>query len=240
MSDDGNQTTRDRDPWAPFVPAIYWTVGKGGIAALTHLFAPLKAYGRDRVPRHGGAVLAMNHFHLVDAPLAGTACPRRIVFVAKDEAHVVPGLGELIRSHGTLAIKRGESDRDAIRRAREAVRNNHLLGMYIEGTRQRNGVPGDPKPGAAMIAMNEGVPIVPAAIHGSQRWKLGNFAPCSVAFGEPMRFDELPRNSKGYREASAEVMAEINRLFDFLVEMHERGRPDAEPPRRAAVPSRLG
>jgi 1-acyl-sn-glycerol-3-phosphate acyltransferase len=238
-SDDGG-APREPDPWAPLVPFVYWTVGKGAIGPLTRLLAPLRVYGRDRVPRHGGAVLAANHFHLVDAPTLGTASRRRIVFVAKMESHEVPGLGQLIRSHGTLAIRRGESDRDAIRRARETVRDNHLLGMFIEGTRQRAGVPGTAKPGAAMIAMNEGVPIVPAAIHGSQRWKLGNFAPVSVAFGEPMRFDELPRNSRGYREASVEVMAEIVRLWEFLVEMHRRGRPAAEPPRRANVPARLG
>jgi 1-acyl-sn-glycerol-3-phosphate acyltransferase len=100
-------------------------------------------------------------------------------------------------------------------------------------------VPGEPKPGAALVAMHEGVPIVPAAVHGTQRWRVGNFQPVSVAFGEPMRFDEYPRTSKGYRQASAEVMDEIRRLWGFLVEMHGRGRPDGRPPRRATVPSRL-
>jgi 1-acyl-sn-glycerol-3-phosphate acyltransferase len=147
------------------------------------------------------------------------------------EAHVVPGLGELIRSHGTLAIRRGESDRDALRRMRETVRDNHLLGMFIEGTRQRSGVPGEPKPGAAMVAIQEGVPIVPAAVHGSLAWNW-NFKPVSVAFGEPMRFHDYPRNAKGYRGATDEVMEEIRRLWRFLVQMHGLGRPEATPPRR--------
>jgi 1-acyl-sn-glycerol-3-phosphate acyltransferase len=229
----------DADRWAPFVAPIYWTLGKGGFGTATRLLAPLKGYGRERVPRHGGAVLAMNHFHAIDPACFGTACPRRIVFAAKIEIHATPGLGQLVRSHGAVAIRRGESDRDAVRRMRETVRNNHLLGMFIEGTRQRSGVPGEPKPGAALVAMHEGVPIVPAAVHGTQRWRVGNFQPVSVAFGEPMRFDEYPRNSKGYRQASAEVMDEIRRLWGFLVEMHGRGRPDGRPPRRATVPSRL-
>ena len=126
------------------------------------------------------------------------------MYAAKIEVHGVPGLGQLIRSHGTLSIRRGESDRDALRRMREAVRHNHLLGMFVEGTRQRDGVPGEAKPGAAMVAIHEGVPIVPAAVYGSLDWNW-NFKPVSVAFGEPIRFDEYPRNSAGYRQASAEV-----------------------------------
>jgi hypothetical protein len=53
-----------------------------------------------------------------------------------------------------------------------------------------------------------------------------------------MRFDEYPRNSQGYRQVSDEVMEEIRRLWSFLVEMHELGRPRAQPPRRAHLPSK--
>jgi 1-acyl-sn-glycerol-3-phosphate acyltransferase len=121
---------------------------------------------------------------------------------------------------------------------RETVRNNDLLGLFVEGTRQKTGVPGEAKSGAAMVAIQEGVPVVPAAIHGSQYWKW-NWAPVSVAFGEPMRFDEYPRNGRGYKQATAEIQEEILRLWRFLVEMHELGRPDAVPPRRASVPSKV-
>jgi 1-acyl-sn-glycerol-3-phosphate acyltransferase len=219
------------------VPVMWWSVGKGIFGTLAWTTARLKAYGRERVPREGGAVLAMNHFHYMDPAAFGAASPRRVVFAAKIEMHRVPGLGQLIRSHGTLSIRRGESDRDALRRMRETVRQNHLLGMFVEGTRQRSGVPGEAKPGAAMVAIQEGVPIVPAAVHGSQVWRW-NFKPVSVAFGEPMRFDEYPRNSQGYRQVSDEVMEEIRRLWSFLVEMHELGRPRAQPPRRAHLPSK--
>jgi 1-acyl-sn-glycerol-3-phosphate acyltransferase len=123
---------------------------------------------------------------------------------------------------------------------RETVRENDLLGLFVEGTRQKTGVPGEAKPGAAMVAISEGVPVVPAAIHGSQTWKLGNRAPVSIAFGEPLRFAEHPRNSKGYAAASEEIMAEIRRLWDWLVRLHElEERPrHATPPRREHVPSK--
>ena len=108
-------------------------------------------------------------------------------------------------------------------------------GPYSEGTRQRSGIPGEAKPGAAMVAINEGVPIVPAAVYGSLEWNW-NFRPVSVAFGEPMRFDTYARNSSGYRAATEEVMLEIRRLWQFLADVHRLGRPPATPPRRAALP----
>ena len=219
---------------------FWWGLGRTLFSAVTWALVPMKSYGKERVPRAGGAVLACNHLAWIDVPVVGTVCPRRIVFLAKAEAHEIPALGPLMRSFGTLSVRRGESDREAVRLARETVRNNHLLGMFVEGTRQRGGEPGEAKPGAAMVAIQEGVPVVPAAIYGSHLWKAGNRAPISVAWGEPMRFDHLPRNSKGYREATAEIQREIRRLWEFLGEMHRLGRPAGTPPRRATVPSRTG
>jgi 1-acyl-sn-glycerol-3-phosphate acyltransferase len=202
-----------------------WGVGRLTLAPLVRLVAPMRNYGAERVPRTGGVVLAVNHFSWIDPPAFGAACPRTIYYVAKIEAHVVPGLGQLIRAFGTRSVRRGESDREAVREMRDLVRQGHALGMFVEGTRQRSGVPGEARPGAAMVALQEEVPVVPAAIHGSQYWRVGNFHPVSVAWGDPMQFEGLPRSGKGYREASALIQEEIHRLWRFLVEMHELGRP---------------
>ena len=222
-----------------FEDVVYWTVGKGLIGTATRLLVPIKTYGRERIPREGGLVLAMNHFSYADPPVYGAVFPRRIVFVAKTELFDSPGLAQLMRAHGTLAIRRGESDRDALRRMRDAARHNEVLGLFVEGTRQRAGIPGIAKPGAAMVAVQEGVPVLPAAIHGSQHWRPGNFHPVSVAFGEPMRFAEYPRNGKGYAAATEKIQAELHQLWEFVVDMHERGRPQGTPPRRAHVPSKV-
>jgi 1-acyl-sn-glycerol-3-phosphate acyltransferase len=223
------------------VDIFYYTVGKGFLGSLTRAATSIRAYGLERVPREGGGVLAMNHFNFIDIPVFGTICPRRLVFVGKSELFDHPGLSQLIRAHGALPIRRGESDRDALRRMRETVRENDMLGLFIEGTRQKSGVPGKPMPGAAMIAISEGVPVIPAAIHGSQTWKLGNRAEVSLAFGEPMRFPEHTRNSKGYAAASEEIMSEIRRLWEWLVHLHElEQRPRrATPPRREHVPQKV-
>ena len=207
-----------------------WAIGRVTLQPLTRLVVPLRNYGVERVPRSGGVVLAFNHFHWIDPPVMGTASPRTVHFLAKVEAHRVPGLGQLIRSFGTISVRRGESDREAVRLMREVVRDGHVLGLFAEGTRQTTGVPGPVQPGAAMVALQEHVPVVPAAIHGSHEWRLGNWAPVSVAWGEPVRFEGLPKGGKGYREASAEIERRIHRLHDWLVEIHALGRP------RGAVP----
>jgi 1-acyl-sn-glycerol-3-phosphate acyltransferase len=197
------------------------------------LSSRLHSYGADRIPRTGGVVLAFNHFSWIDIPCFGYVCKRHLYFLAKVEAHGVPGLGQLIRTFGTLSVRRGESDREAVRQMREVVRVGEALGVFVEGTRQRSGVPGHVQPGAAMVALQEDVPVICGAIHGSQNWRLGNFEPVSIAWGEPMRFDGLPRGGKGYREASHQIEQELYRLWSWLRELHEAGRPrEAVPPAR--------
>jgi 1-acyl-sn-glycerol-3-phosphate acyltransferase len=209
-----------------------WAVGRATIGTAVKLVAPLRVYGAERVPLEGGLVVASNHFSWIDPPALGAASPRTLYFMAKVEAHRVPGLGQLMRTFGAFPVRRGESDRDAVRTMRGIVGDGNALGMFAEGTRQRSGVPGPVQPGAAMVAINEDAPLVPVAINGSHEWRLGTFRPVSVAFGEPLRFDGLPRGGRGYKEASLEIERKVRELWDWLVEMHELGRPrDATPPR---------
>jgi 1-acyl-sn-glycerol-3-phosphate acyltransferase len=207
-----------------------WAVGRLTIGTAVRILAPLRIYGRERMPSYGGVVLAMNHFSWLDPPAFGTTSPRTIHYMAKIEAHEVPGLGQLIRAFGTFSVRRGESDREAVRLMREVVREGNVLGIFAEGTRQRTGVPGTVLPGAAMAALQEGVPVLPAAVYGSYEWRPANFAPVSIAYGEPMRFDGLPRNARGYREASAQIERELRRLWEWLRWLHEIGRPAVATP----------
>jgi 1-acyl-sn-glycerol-3-phosphate acyltransferase len=208
---------------------VAWLVGRPTFGALVRTFAPLRAYGRERVPRHGPVVFCFNHFSWLDPWAIGSVTPRTLYYVAKQEAHDHRLVGPLIRIFGTSSVRRGESDREAVRIMREVVRRGDALGMFPEGTRQQR-EPGEVKAGAAMVAIQEGVPVICAAIHGTQDWRLGNFHPVSIAFGEPFDLGVHPRNSKGYRDGSAEIQREIRRLFDFLVHTHALGRP------RVAIP----
>jgi 1-acyl-sn-glycerol-3-phosphate acyltransferase len=207
-----------------------WLVGRPVFYALVRTFAPLRIYGSERIPLHGAFILCCNHFSWLDPWAIGLAVPRTVYYIAKQEAHDTPVVGPLIRMFGTAPIRRGESDREAVRAMREIVRRGDTLGMFPEGTRQER-EPGPVLPGAAMVAIQEGVPVVCGAIEGTQTWRLGSFRPVSVAYGEPFSLHGLPRNSRGYREGSERIRHEIRRQWEFLVRAHELGRPRvARPP----------
>ena len=199
-------------------------LGRPFFYAAVRACAPLRVYGRERIPRDGALVLCFNHFSWVDPWAIGSVIPRTLYYVAKQEAHEQRIIGPFIRLFGTSSVRRGESDREAIRIMRDVVRRGDALGMFPEGTRQAR-EPGEVRPGAAMIAVQEHAPVVCGAIHGSQYWKLGNWHPLSIAFGEPLDLSRHPRNSQGYRVAAAEIQQELRRLWEFLVVTHEQGRP---------------
>ena len=83
-----------------------------------------------------------------------------------------------------------------------------------------------------MVALQEDVPVVCGAIHGTQAYRFGNFAPATIAWGEPMRFEGLPRGGKGYRAASEQIQAELHRLWRWTKDVHEGGRPRGVTPPR--------
>jgi len=195
---------------------VAWAIGRIYIGWPVRLFTRARAVGLENVPKAGGAVYAINHLHWIDIPLTGLLSPRTVWFVAKAEAANYPVAGAFLRMHGAIAIRRGESDREAVRRMRDEARAGHVIGLFVEGTRQKSGRPGVAQPGAAMVGMQEDVPVIPVAIYGTQFWKPGNFRRCTVAFGEPLHFEHLPKNGKGYREATAVIERRIHELFDEL------------------------
>jgi 1-acyl-sn-glycerol-3-phosphate acyltransferase len=148
--------------------------------------------------------------------------------MTKAELLAVPVVGQLFTWAGGFPIRRGESDRDGIRTARELVREGRVVGVFAEGTRQRLGYPGPIYPGAVMIAMQEADPVVPVGIE-SFGWSLGNRRRCCVVFGEPVCFDDLPRNGRGYREASRALEGEILRLWRQAAEAVAAGFPAVLP-----------
>lgn len=200
---------------------LAWAIGRIYMGWPVRLLTRARAVGVENVPATGGVVYAINHLSWIDIPLVGLVSPRTVWFVAKAEAANYPVLGGFLRLHGAIAIRRGESDRDAVRKMREEARNGNVIGLFVEGTRQRHGRPGTAQPGAAMVALQESVPVVPVAIYGTQFWRPGNFRRCTVAFGEPLEFDGLPKNGKGYREATTVIERRIHELFDEL-ERQER------------------
>ncbi|HST16880.1 MAG TPA: lysophospholipid acyltransferase family protein [Gaiellaceae bacterium] len=176
-----------------------------------------KQRGYQDVPRAGGFVLASNHASNFDPwPLGAAFFPGRYLrFMTKSELFWWP-LKVLLDWGGAFPVRRGEADVQAIQTAVELCRQGHVVVMFPEGTRRRKGLRkrAHPRarPGAALIALRAGVPLVPAAVLGTDR--LARLAPLRVHYGAPIPLDDL--QGVDLREAAQiateRLMTEIARL----------------------------
>lgn len=207
-------------------PDVLWDPLRWGASIVIHsVLAPgSRGYGLDRVPASGGFVLAANHLAAIDHPLIGIYSPRTIYFMAKVELVEMPIIGELLSWTGIFPVRRGEADREALRGARRIVREGRIVGVHVEGTRQRLGYPGEVKLGGLMIAMQEGVPILPCAVE-TFHWSIRNRRACAVVWGDPILIDGFSRDREGYGELTAIVKAEIVRLWRQAAEAVTAGFP---------------
>src|SRR5438552_14431317 len=177
----------------------------------------LRVCGRENLPAEGGYVLAANHISNLDPwPLGLPLWPRRFLrFMAKSELYWWP-LGWVITAGGGFPVRRGESDLEAINNAIDLAREGNVVAMFPHGTRQRKGLVKRYQPkahtGAARIALEAGVPLVPAAIAGTDR--LSKLGPLRVRYGKPIPLDDLKDEDPSLtaREATDRLMAEIDRL----------------------------
>ena len=217
-----------------------WAVGRKFVPRIAVMLAPAAGYGVERIPLEGGGVVAANHFSGIDHPLIGGFCPRTIYFLAKAELMSVAVVGPALSWLGVFGVRRGESDRDALRHARELAREGNLVGVHLEGTRQRFGHPGTMQPGGLMIALQEGVPVIPCGLD-TFGWSPTNRRKCAVVWGEPMRLDDLPRNRRGYAEAVRIVGAEIVRLWRLAAKASADGLPPelADGAKRSGINPRI-
>lgn len=195
---------------------------------VTKAIAPCGAYGVERVPREGGIVVASNHLNAIDPLVLPILCPRTVYLMAKIELLEVPVAGELLRWLGSFAVRRGEGDRDAVRVARWIVKEGHAVGFFSEGTRQPFGYPGASHAGAAMIAIQEGVPLVPCGLDTFQ-WSFRNRRRCAIVWGEPIDLTALPRNGRGYKEGAVIADQAILGLWRQAAEAVAAGLPATLP-----------
>jgi len=176
----------------------------------------LRARGVENLPE-GGFVLAANHTSNLDPwPLALPLFPRRQVrFMAKSELFN-PVLKPILVGGGAFPVRRGEADVDAIHRAVELVEDGQIVVMFPEGTRRKKGLrkkyEARAHTGTARIALTADVPLVPAAIKGTDR--LTRLGPLRVAYGPPIPLDDLRGReiAPAAREATDRLMAAIHEL----------------------------
>jgi 1-acyl-sn-glycerol-3-phosphate acyltransferase len=183
----------------------------------TALIYRVRGTGVGNVPRHGGVILAPNHFSQMDHFFTGLYLPRRICFMAKSQLFGPPVLTYIYKHGGAFPIRRGHHDEEAIDTAKAILARGDTLLVYAEGGRSRSGELGEPKPGIGRIALESGAPVIPVAIHGSERvrkWKRLRFPKVRLRYGEPLTYAVDPEPG---RERQMEVATEV---FDRVREMY--------------------
>jgi len=160
--------------------------------AIALFLVPVRIEGIERIPR-GAALIVANHASWKDPPLLTFALDRSVRFFAKEELFRIPILGGALRLAGNFGVRRGEADRRALVTALRVLAAGLPLGFFPEGHRSESGALIRARPGVAMIAKKADAPIVPVAIIGSKRARLGAFWRRDVTFsiGEPFAPSEL-------------------------------------------------
>ena len=147
--------------------------------------------GRENIPQKGSFILVSNHGSLLDPPLLGHAVGRNISFMAKSELFRIPVLGFIIKACGAYPVKRGIADKNTIKIACEKLSNNNSIGIFIDGTRQKDGRVNKPKQGAAVLAFKNQKLLLPVAIINSHRlvrfrFFIPIFAKIVIKVGKPI------------------------------------------------------
>ncbi len=200
-------------PFYQFAGFVSWPLMRGVYR--------LDVHGFDNVPAEGGFVLAANHTSNFDPwPLGFPLWPKRqLYFMAKSELFN-PILGPPLRAGGAFAVRRGEQDIEAMETAVQLCREGKIVAMFPEGTRKAKGLVKKfahrPRTGAARIALAAGVPLVPAAITGTDR--MSRLPKLAVAYGPAVETIDLagmaPRDAS--RLATDRLMADIYELYASL------------------------
>jgi len=125
--------------------------------------------GRENIPQKDSFIMVANHGSLLDPPLLGHALGCNISYMAKSELFKIPLLGFVIKACGAYPVKRGIADKNTIKIACKKLSNDNCIGIFIDGTRQKNGRVNKPKQGAALLAFKNQKILLPVAIVNSHR-----------------------------------------------------------------------
>src|SRR5256714_1131143 len=211
-------------------PVVYWIVRAILQPAIRIIWRPARC-GREHIPRSGPLILASNHRSFLDPFLVGICVRRPVYFVAKQELFAKRWQAWLLNALGAFPVRRGESDQEMMRTARQIVERGDPVVIFPEGTRIRQGSLGRPRRGLGRLALETGAPVVPIAIAGSEHARRGwRIRPVKLRmrFGRPLTFPRLD-------EPSPSLAAEVTERIWPCVELQWEWLGGLTPLQKAAV-----
>lgn len=189
---------------------------------LLRVLGRLRSSGEEHVPRRGGVLYCPNHVSDADPPAIFVTAPRRCWMVGKREIFEIPVLGPYFAQLQAIPIQRDSPDRAAIRRIEEVLRGGEPVLLFPEGRGAEDGRLQRLQPGAALVALRTGTPIVPIGLRHTDRFLpyaslVPRFSPhpVVVTYGpaiRPQDFAHLPRAKaiEGITRALGEEIARLS------------------------------
>ncbi len=176
---------------------------------------PMRVRNAENMPETGGVVLCCNHASMTDPLRIAYSVRRQVFFMAKEELFENRLTGAVIGGLGAFPVRRGKGDKEAVNKAERHLRDGDVVGIFIEGTRSKDGSLQRPKSGAVMLAHLCGAPILPCCITAEGGKVPRLFHLCLVTYGSLIPSGDLGIQ-KGfpseYRRASRMVMSRIAEL----------------------------
>ncbi|WP_342525729.1 lysophospholipid acyltransferase family protein [Chryseomicrobium sp. FSL W7-1435] len=166
--------------------------------------------GLEDFPKEGGVLICSNHIHALDPPVVGILAPRPVHFMAKEELFNAPILKNLIPKLNAFPVKRGMSDREAMRKAIQLLKDGNVVGLFPEGTRSKDGVLKEGLAGAGFFALRGDAVVVPTAVVGPYK----PFKRLKVVYGKPMDMSSYRESKASADVVTAAIMFEIQKLLD--------------------------
>jgi len=191
------EPARPRSRLSTWADRAWYEFWKNLVWLILRILVRFRYEGREHEPRRGPFIVAANHASFLDPPLVAIGLRHKSAHMGKDTLFDVPILGSWLRSMGTFPVRRGTPDRRAIRHSLHVLEQGGVLLIFPEGTRSQDGRLKLPEPGAAMIALRTGVPVMPAAVINSHRImpkgrRLPNpFGRVIVRYGRPMAVPKI-------------------------------------------------
>jgi len=176
------------------------------------IFKPLyriEIIGLEHFPKDKGVLLCANHIHNFDPPVVGITAPRPVVFMAKEEIFRVPILKTIVKKLNAFPVKRGMSDREALRKGIAVLKEGKVLGIFPEGTRSKTGELMKGMAGVGFFALRTDAVVVPCAIIGP--YKI--FRKLKVVYGKPIDLTKLKEEKKNAEEVTEVIMSHIQELL---------------------------
>ncbi len=208
-------------------PDWVWTLNRIVFTPIAELVFRERSVGLENVPVDGPAILAPNHFSAMDHWLVAYPLSRPVRFMAKSQLFRGRALESFLSHGGVFPVRRGARDEEAMTTARILLERGDLLVIYIEGGRSRTGRMGEKaRPGVGRLALETGAPVIPVAIHGSERarnWRRLEFPQVTVGYGEPLRYPPEPDAGRERQQQVAdEVHAAVRAVHERLGRDRER------------------